>query len=66
VEIMNAAIPETANRLGLIPDPAAIHRRLGELTRERQLLRRQLRLSMAAHQEQQQRASEKPEVAHAS
>jgi hypothetical protein len=40
----------------LIPtDPSSIHRRLTEIAREQHLLRRQLRLSMAAHRELQRR-----------
>jgi hypothetical protein len=52
----------------LVPPPDAIHRRLCELARERALLRRQLRLSLAAYEERERRSSEaapqRPEVAH--
>jgi hypothetical protein len=41
--------------LALLPDPAAIHERLCRLARERALLRRQLRLSLAARDERQRR-----------
>ena len=36
--------------LHTMPEPAAIHQRLGEVIREEQLLRRLLRLSMAAQE----------------
>jgi hypothetical protein len=37
--------------LSLLPDPVAVHRRLGELVREQTLLRRLLRLTLAAQQD---------------
>ncbi len=37
--------------LRLVPDPAAVHRRLGETIRAERLLRRLLRLSVAVREE---------------
>ncbi len=48
------ATAETSNPIDLVPDPSTIHRRIGELTRQRQLLRRLLRLALAAQQERRQ------------
>ena len=42
----------------LIPDPALVHRRLGEAVRAERLLRRLLRLSLAARDERARRSSE--------
>jgi hypothetical protein len=36
----------------LLPDPSSVHRRLGEVLREQRLLRRLLRLTLAAREEQ--------------
>jgi hypothetical protein len=50
-----------STQLGLlanVPDPAAIHRRLGEVVREERLLRRLLRLSLAAQEERKRRAAD--------
>ena len=44
----------------LVPDPAAVHRRLGELSRERRLLRRLLSLSLAAKAEADARWRARP------
>jgi hypothetical protein len=44
-----------ADVLGSLPAPAVIHRRLGEVLREERLLRRLLRLAMAAWNERQRR-----------
>ncbi|OAI45066.1 hypothetical protein AYO44_13160 [Planctomycetaceae bacterium SCGC AG-212-F19] len=41
----------TPDLLTLIPDPKEVHRCLGEVLREERLLRRLLRLSLAAQQE---------------
>jgi hypothetical protein len=42
----------------LLPDPSAVHRRLGQMLREERLLRRLLRLSLAAREEQRRREEE--------
>ncbi len=44
--------------LGLFPHPEDVHRRLGEVSREARLLRRQLRLSLAAVKEEAKRKTE--------
>jgi hypothetical protein len=44
----------------LIPLPADVHRRLGEIARERALLRRLLRLALAAHAEEARRPAPAP------
>lgn len=44
-------LPPTADALHLIPDPSTIHERISALTRERTLLRRLLRISLAARRE---------------
>jgi hypothetical protein len=43
------------------PRPADVHRRLGELARERRLMRRLLRLALAAHEEHANREDLLPE-----
>jgi hypothetical protein len=48
--------------LDLVPDPGAVHRRIGELTRQAQLLRRLLRLALAAREERERRAPQPVEV----
>ena len=45
--------PEPSDRLDLIPDPDQIHLRLTAATRIQRLLRRQLRLSLAARRERE-------------
>jgi hypothetical protein len=47
-----------------IPAPGDINRRIGELCRELALLRRLLRLSLAARRNHQAGASRNPEAAH--
>jgi hypothetical protein len=46
-------------QLDIVPDPAEVQRRLGEVLREERVLRRQLRLSLAAAEERRRRAAEK-------
>jgi hypothetical protein len=41
--------------LDLVPDPGTVHRRIGGLTREAHLLRRLLRLALAARRERERR-----------
>src|SRR5581483_5968115 len=51
----SASMDDTAKTpLASIPDPGAIHRRLGAIQREGRLLRRLLRLSLAARDERQE------------
>jgi len=45
-----------------VPDPGAVHHRIGELTRQTQLLRRLLRLALAARQERQRCDSQPKEM----
>jgi hypothetical protein len=47
--------PHPADPLDLVPDPGTIHLRLGEVTRQAHLLRRLLRLALAARQERERR-----------
>jgi hypothetical protein len=54
--------PPTPDPLDLVPDPGAVHRRLGELTRQAQLLRRLLRLALAAREERQRHPPQREEV----
>jgi hypothetical protein len=44
--------------LDLLPDPQDVHRRLSETVRAERLLRRLLRLALAARGEREQRAAE--------
>lgn len=44
-------MPTVCDPLAKIPEPETVHKRLGELVREERLLRRLLRLAMAARQE---------------
>jgi hypothetical protein len=53
------------DQLDIVPDAAEVQRRLGKVLREERLLRRQLRLSLAAAEENRRRTAEQ-EVAHAS
>jgi hypothetical protein len=46
----------TPQPLDLVPDPEEILDRLGELTREQTLLKRQLRVSLAARRERERLA----------
>jgi hypothetical protein len=50
--------------LDLVPEPGTVHRRIGDLTRERQLLYRLLRLALAARRERERRATRCEEVRH--
>jgi hypothetical protein len=43
--------------IDLMPDPSAVHRRLGEVLREERLLRRLLRLAVATREEQRRRSA---------
>jgi hypothetical protein len=43
--------------LGIVPDPVAVHRRLGEAIRAERLLRRLLHLALAARVEDARRAA---------
>jgi hypothetical protein len=47
--------PPAEPPLAIVPDPAEVHRRLGEVLREERILRRQLRLSLAAAEEERRR-----------
>jgi len=53
--IADADKPKNRDALHLFPSPADIANRLKALARERALLRRQLKLSLAAHEEQHRR-----------
>jgi hypothetical protein len=55
---MNAQ--EGTNVLEQVPSPADVARRLGELARERRLLKRQLKLSMAVYEERELRDGDGP------
>jgi hypothetical protein len=57
--------PHHTDPLDLVPDPGAVHRRIGELTRQAQLLRRLLRLALAAREERQRCDPPPAEVRHA-
>jgi hypothetical protein len=56
--------PHTPDPLDLVPDPGAVHRRIGELTRQARLLRRLLRPALAAREERQRHRPQLVEVRH--
>jgi len=51
-------VPRPPDLLDLLPDPADVHRRLKETVRAERLLRRLLRLALAARGEREQRAAD--------
>jgi hypothetical protein len=53
---MSASSQQTTSLL-IVPAPVEVHRRLGEVLREERILRRLLRLSLAAAEEQRRRDS---------
>jgi hypothetical protein len=48
-------LPPVPDCLDLIPEPGLVHRRLGEAVRAERLLRRLLRLALAAQEEHERR-----------
>jgi hypothetical protein len=54
---LESSLNTNTDLLTLLPDPMAVHRRLGDLVREQRLLRRLLRLTLAAQQERSRRST---------